>query len=289
MHIQPAFTLADTTHIGTVALNVADLANMSQFYQGIIGLQLLEQTDQQAILGVGQRPLLVLKQLADPLPKKQLTGLYHTAFLVPTRAALGDAILHYLTIKAPLIGASDHGYSEALYLGDPEGNGIEVYRDKPVAQWDIRADGEIVGTSLELDAQGVIDEATRQWSGFPEGTTVGHIHLQVADLKQTQDFYTNVLGLSLKNNFGSQAKFFATGAYHHHVGTNTWNGRDLPPMTANDLGLAYYSFVTKDYVELKRIESHFVADGIDFTKEADGSLWVTDPSGIHVKFETELS
>ena len=287
MHIRPAFALADTTQIGTVALKVADLAKMSQFYQAIIGLHLIKETDTTAILGVGQRPLLILNQVHTPLAKSQKTGLYHTAFLLPTRAALGDALLHYLTIKAPLIGASDHGYSEALYLGDPEGNGIEVYRDKPTSEWDIREDGEIVGTSLELDAQAVVDSATRQWSGFPEGTTVGHIHLQVSDLNETQTFYTDVLGLSLKNNFGAQAKFFATGAYHHHVGANTWNGQGLPPMTTNDLGLDYYTFNTKTYMELKRIESHFVADSIPFTKENDGTLWMTDPSGIRVKFEIE--
>lgn len=284
----PEFQLAATTHPGTVALKVADLEKLTKFYQEVIGLTILQKSPQQTVLGVtvGQ-PLLILNQVEHPLPLTRQTGLYHVAFLLPDRSALGDALIHYLTVNAPISGASDHGYSEALYLTDPEGNGIEVYRDKPMDVWDIREDGEIFGITIEMDADGVAQAATGTWRGFPQGTTVGHVHLKVADLNQTEDFYTEGLGLALKLDFGTQAKFLATGLYHHHIGANTWTGRQLPAMSANDLGLDYFSFFVANQLELDRIERHWKEKSLAFEKNSDGSLWVTDPSGIRMKFEIE--
>lgn len=284
----PEFQLAATTHPGTVALKVANLEKMTHFYQEVIGLTILQKNSQQTVLGVttGQ-PLLILNQVDNPLPTTRQTGLYHVAFLLPDRPSLGDALIHYLTVNAPLSGASDHGYSEALYLTDPEGNGIEVYRDKPMDMWDIRDDGEIVGVTNEMDANGVAQSATGTWQGFPEGTKVGHVHLKVSDLNQTDKFYTESLGLSLKLDFGSQAKFLATGTYHHHVGANTWTGRHLPAMSANDLGLDYYSFFVADQLELDRIEMNWKEKSLNFDKDSEANLWITDPSGIQIKFEIE--
>ncbi len=227
--IIPTFQLSATAHIGRVALKVANLEKMTRFYQEVIGLQVLEQSAIQSTLGVDNTVLLELHKVQEPLPLTPKTGLYHVAFLLPTRKDLGNALRHYLTIEAPLIGASDHGYSEAIYLNDPEGNGIEVYRDKPQSEWDIRTDGEIVGVTLEMDAEAVIAASDGAGDGFPAGTTVGHVHLKVADLMQTEKFYTEVLGLSLKNNFGNQAKFFAAGDYHHHIGSNIWLGKKFLP------------------------------------------------------------
>ena len=192
--------------------------------------------------------------------------------------------MHYLKENAPLIGASDHGYSEALYLNDPEGNGIEVYHDKPQSNWDIRADGEIVGVTLEMHAEAVIEAGDGTWIGFPIGTTVGHVHLKVADLMKTEKFFTEALGLSLKNNFGNQAKFFATGDYHHHIGSNVWLGKNIPAMTELDLGLEYFSFSVPNQAELDRLEEHW-KNKLEYTKNEDGSLVVVDPNGITIKFE----
>lgn len=282
--IIPTFQLSATAHIGRVALKVANLEKMTRFYQEIIGLQVLEQNANQSMLGVDDTVLLELQKVQNPLPITPKTGLYHVAFLLPIRKDLGNALRHYLTVKAPVIGASDHGYSEALYLNDPEGNGIEVYRDKPQSEWDIRADGEIVGVTLEMDAEAVIAASDGTWEGFPKGTTVGHVHLKVADLMQTEIFFTEVLGLSLKNNFGNQAKFFATGDYHHHIGSNIWLGKNIPAMSENDLGLNYFSFSVPTQAELDRLENHW-KNRIDYTKEANGSLTVVDPNGITIKFE----
>jgi catechol 2,3-dioxygenase len=267
-----------------VALKVANLEKMTRFYQEVIGLQVLEQSAIQSTLGVDNTVLLELHKVQEPLPLTPKTGLYHVAFLLPTRKDLGNALRHYLTIEAPLIGASDHGYSEAIYLNDPEGNGIEVYRDKPQSEWDIRTDGEIVGVTLEMDAEAVIAASDGAGDGFPAGTTVGHVHLKVADLMQTEKFYTEVLGLSLKNNFGNQAKFFAAGDYHHHIGSNIWLGKKIPAMSEQDLGLDYFSFVVPDQTELDRLEEHW-KNQTDYSKDQSGSLTVVDPNGITMKFE----
>ncbi|WP_367378491.1 VOC family protein [Enterococcus gilvus] len=282
--IIPTFQISAAAHIGRVALKVANLEKMTRFYQEVIGLQVLSQNASQSTLGVGDMVLLELHKVQAPLPVTPKTGLYHVAFLLPSRKDLGNALRHYLQVDAPLIGASDHGYSEALYLNDPEGNGIEVYHDKPQSEWDIRADGEIVGVTLEMDAEAVIAAGDATWYGFPLGTTVGHVHLKVADLMQTEQFYTEVLGLSLKNNFGNQAKFFATGDYHHHIGSNVWLGKNVPAMTENDLGLDYFSFTVSNQAELDRLENHWKTQ-IDYTKDESGSLWVVDPNGITLKFE----
>lgn len=282
--IIPTFQISAAAHIGRVALKVANLEKMTRFYQEVIGLQILSQNASQSTLGVGDMVLLELHKIQAPLPVTPKTGLYHVALLLPSRKDLGNALRHYLQVDAPLIGASDHGYSEALYLNDPEGNGIEVYHDKPQSEWDIRADGEIVGVTLEMNAEAVVAAGDTTWDGFPIGTMVGHVHLKVADLMQTEQFYTEVLGLSLKNNFGNQAKFFATGDYHHHIGSNIWLGKNVPAMTENDLGLDYFSFAVPNQAELDRLENHWKTQ-IDYTKDESGSLWVVDPNGITLKFE----
>lgn len=282
--IIPAFQLSATAHIGRVALKVANLEKMTRFYQEVIGLQVLEQNAIKSTLGVDTKVLIELHKVQEPLPVTPKTGLYHGAFLLPTRKDLGNALLRYLTIEAPLIGASNHGYSEALYLNDPEGNGIEVYYDKPQSEWDIRDDGEIVGVTLEMDAEAVIGASDGNREGFPAGTTIGHVHLKVADLMQTEYYFTEVLGLSMKNNYGNQAKFFAAGAYHHHIGSNIWLGKDIPAMTEKDLGLDYFSFVVPNQAELDRLENHW-KNRIDYIKDESGNLTVVDPNGITIKFE----
>lgn len=282
------FILSETAHPGAVALKVADLKKVTLFYQEIIGLTVLEVSDKESILGVANTPLLILTLVEEPLPAAKKTGLYHVAFLLPERKDLGNALFHYLSVEAPIIGASDHGYSEAIYLNDPEGNGIEVYWDKPKNEWDIRSDGEIVGITIEMDAAGVIAAADRNWQGFPKGTKIGHVHLKVANLSETEKFYTEVLGLSLKTNYGNQAKFFATGEYHHHIGTNSWESRNAQAMSKNDLGLNYFNFLVADLDELQRIEQHWQTLAVAYNKDVEGNLWIMDPNGITIKWLVEV-
>lgn len=282
---QTTFQLSEQTHPGIVALKVADLQKMTNYYQGI-GLQILETTPQQSILGVEQTPLLILNQIAHPNPLTRKTGLYHVAFVLPTRKDLGNTLFHYLTAKVPILGASDHGYSEALYLTDPEGNGIEVYRDKDMSEWDIREDGEIVGITIEMDADGVLAAGDRSRKDFPEGTKIGHVHLKVADLETTETFYTEILGFSLKSDFGQQAKFFAAGNYHHHIGTNIWNGRQLPPMDEKDLGLEYVTFLVNSQEELDNLETNWQAKEVLYEK-IDNQLQIIDLNGISFYFQVQ--
>ena len=216
--------------LGKVALKVNDLKKMTQFYQEAIGLDLMEEKENSVVLGVaaGNTPLVELIQLAAPSNRKRTTGLFHLAILLPTRADLGSILYHLLTKKYAIDGASDHGYSEAIYLNDPEGNGIEIYRDKDMSDWDIRPDGKIEGVTEAMDADGVIGAMVKIYDGIPSGSIMGHVHLTVHDLVETQQFYQNVLGISLKSDFFGQAKFFAAGNYHHHIGSNMWAGKQLP-------------------------------------------------------------
>ncbi|MBS7577002.1 MULTISPECIES: VOC family protein [unclassified Enterococcus] len=283
----PKFQISAATQLGHLSLKVADLEEQTKFYTEVIGLELLNQTNLTSILGVDKQILLVLKKISNPLPITKKTGLFHVAFLLPSRNDLGNALIHYLTNKAPLIGASDHGYSEALYLNDPEGNGIEIYCDKDRKFWDIRPDGEIVGITVELDGDNLIESADGKWQGFPKGSKIGHVHLKVADLQETELFYTRVLGLDLKTNYGDQAKFFAAGDYHHHIGSNIWLGRHTPAMVANDLGLDYYTFSVVNAQELTRLEQHWQAISANYLKETFDSLSILDPNGIKIKIQIE--
>ncbi|MFT9097108.1 VOC family protein [Liquorilactobacillus sp.] len=287
--IIPQFQLSEKTHTGTVALKVANLVKQTEFYSRVVGLNVLSQGHMKSVLGANndKKPLLILREIENPLPLTRETGLYHVAFHLPTRKDLGNALIKYMTSKAPVIGASDHGYSEAIYLTDPEGNGIEVYHDKPRDVWDVQPDGEIPAITIEMDAEGVVGAADRNWQGFPSGTTVGHVHLKVADLDKTQDFYIDVLGLSLKTDFGQQAKFFATGDYHHHIGSNIWNGHNIPGMAENDLGLDYYTFFAPDKEEVSRIEEHLNVIGYAFDKDSTGNLWLMDSNEIKIQIQVE--
>ncbi|OJG98548.1 glyoxalase [Enterococcus termitis] len=189
-------TLPKETIVKQVKLNVQNLDEMTEFYTKMIGLVLLKKEDNRAFLGAQgtSEAIVILEELVDPIVNDKTTGLYHTAFLLPTRKDLGNSLLWLLQNNIE-IGAADHGYSEAIYLSDPEGNGIEIYRDKPMTEWDIRADGEIIGVTEELDGDAVVGAADGKWLGMAPGSRIGHVHLQVADLEETEKFYEQ-LGFS---------------------------------------------------------------------------------------------
>ncbi|MHC5216956.1 VOC family protein [Enterococcus sp. LJL128] len=283
------FSIDKTAHTGMVGLKVADLTGQIEFYTSVIGLTLLEFNTETALLGVEGLPLLMLRKVEQPNRRERKAGLYHIAFLLPERKDLGNTLFSLLKKEAAIIGASDHGYSEALYLEDPEGNGIEIYRDKPKTEWSIQPDGRISGITVEMDAAGVLasrDEATDK---FPAGTTVGHVHLSVADLAKTEAFYIEALGLGLKDHFGSQASFFAAGGYHHHIGTNVWLGKELPAPKENDLGLDYFTLVVSNQEAFLKVKTNITEYGLTFLKETSDELVLLDPSGIMVRIEQENS
>ena len=269
--------------LGKVALKVNDLKKMTQFYQEAIGLDLMEEKENSVVLGVAadNTPLVELIQLAAPSNRKRTTGLFHLAILLPTRADLGSILYHLLTKKYAIDGASDHGYSEAIYLNDPEGNGIEIYRDKEMSDWDIRPDGKIEGVTEAMDADGVIGAMVKIYDGIPSGSIMGHVHLTVHDLVETQQFYQNVLGISLKSDFFGQAKFFAAGNYHHHIGSNMWAGKQFPAAEKSQPGLAYFTWVVADNTAYEALKSRLVQAEVSF-EEADNTLIFKDNSGIEI-------
>ena len=225
--------------IGTVALTVRDLDSMSRFYREVIGLAPVATGPRVHKLGVGGRVLLELRH--DPqaaLADRGDAGLFHTAFLLPSRADLADWLLRAARTGARLDGASDHLVSEALYLTDPEGNGIEIYRDRPSEEWSILPDGSVAMATLRLDLNALAAARnSRPFAGMPPGTVVGHVHLQVGELDAAEAFWTDRMGMGLTTRYPG-ADFFGADGYHHHIGANIWNSRGAGPRPAGTTGLA---------------------------------------------------
>lgn len=222
--------------VSRVVLTVNDLQKVGDYYQKIIGLQQLSGDAEQVVLGAGGRPLLELRRDAQARFRPREAGLFHTAFLLPDRAALGSWLRFIAERGIGLDGASDHLVSEAIYLHDPEGNGIEVYVDRPRETWQ-KSGPEVTMDTAPLDLQSLLDLGQDGWNVVPDDTVVGHVHLQVGDVAQAEDFYMNSLGLDrTSHRFG--ASFFASGGYHHHLAGNIWNSRGAGRRSANATGLA---------------------------------------------------
>ena len=227
-------------YLAEAVLNVKDLAGQTAFYTQIIGLEILSQTEKEVILGAGNKPLVHLIETNREEAVKSSYGLYHMAILLPSREDLADVFKHIAELDYPFVGAADHGYSEALYLEDLEGNGIELYRDKPVAKWDIREDGRIVGVTEELSAQEIYEMGHKvEPFVIAKDTRMGHIHLSVKDSQLASAFYQEVLGLADKFTIPS-ASWIASGDYHHHLAVNEWGGKNLDKRDKDMPGLAYY-------------------------------------------------
>jgi len=223
--------------IGHVALTVHDLAAMTDFYLRALGLTLLETDGPHRRLGAGGRVLLELREdraarRADP----REAGLFHTAFLLPDRQALARWLNHAAALGLRLQGASDHLVSEAIYLADPEGNGIEVYADRPRSDW-YGIDGAIRMASEPLDLGALARRAHTPWTAAPEATVIGHVHLQVGDIARAETFLAGTLGLAVTARHPGAA-FFGSGGYHHHVAANVWNSRGAAPRRFPVTGLA---------------------------------------------------
>ncbi|SDQ17088.1 VOC family protein [Carnobacterium viridans] len=280
--------LSEKTIIGKVVLNVENMENMKNFYTSVIGLEIKNETEQSLELGAfgEEQVLLELQPVVPAGEKPTTTGLYHFAFLLPTRKDLGEILYHLLVSKYPLTGASDHGYSEALYLDDPEGNGIEIYTDKPKSMWDIRSDGQIAGVTKPMDAEGVIGEAKEEFQGMPKGTYMGHVHLFVAELEETEMFYQDVLGFDLKFKFGPQAKFFAAGEYHHQIGANVWAGKNIPAAQKGLRGLDYFTIIVTDD-EFSQVKNNLDEKEYPYqVDETTQTLSLEDTNGITMKLTT---
>lgn len=217
-------------HIDHVVLRVADVPRATAFYGDVLGLQRIREDGDGAALSApgGDKPLLVLRRSSmQGAAPTGTTGLFHTAIRWPTRAGLGEVLHRVAEARKPLSGASDHGVSEALYLNDPDGNGVELYWDRPRDAWPAAAAGERVAMftkPLDVNALLALADGTDA-----SGADIGHVHLQVADLDEALTFWSGALGFELMARFGPDAAFVAAGGYHHHIGVNTWNSRGGPP------------------------------------------------------------
>jgi catechol 2,3-dioxygenase len=266
--------------LGPVHLTVSDLDRSLEYYLEAIGLELLRQDDGEASVGAGDRELLHLVELPGAVPAFGRTGLYHFALLVPTRPDLAGWLAHAARDRVALVGLSDHFVSEALYLSDPDGHGIEIYCDRPREVWEGKVDIRMTTQPLDVDSLfGELDDpATAPFSGLPAGTIMGHVHLRVAEIEPTVGFYRDVLGFDLMAQLGSRAAFLAAGGYHHHIGANTWESAGAPSPDENMAGLRHATIVLQDdgarEVLLERVkrEDHEV-------EQTDLGPIVRDPSG----------
>lgn len=272
--------IAPETRMGPVHLTVSDLARSLDFYRTALGLDVLDEGDGRAVLGAGKTELLVLHEQPGAPPADGHTGLFHFALLLPDRVSLARFLAHAARERVPLQGLSDHDVSEAIYLGDPDHHGIEVYADRPRERWE----GQVMQrmTTLPLDTDDLFSEledpATEPFDGLPDGTTMGHVHLRVADIPAALGFYRDLLGFELMAEYGDQAAFLAAGGYHHHLGANTWQSLGAPPPPPGSAALRHATIVLPGQADRDRLLALVEEAGQDVEETDDGPL-VRDPSG----------
>ena len=264
--------------MGPVELTVADLGRSLDSYRKAIGLGVRQEVDGRASLG-GDSELLVLHEVPGAQPAPRNTGLFHFALLVPERRDLAAWLAHAIREQVPMTGASDHFVSEALYLRDPDGHGIEIYADRPREVWE----GQVARMTTEpLDLENLLrelDDPEREpFEGLPPRTIMGHVHLQVADIPETLRFYRDVLGFEAMATLGSQATFFSAGGYHHHVGANTWASAGAPPPPEHSASLRLATVVLPDSASRGEVVGRVAATGQDPEETPEGPV-VRDPSG----------
>jgi len=278
------------TRLGYVHLTVSDLGRSLAFYQRSLGFQLHRREAETAYLGAGGDDLLVLTERPGAIRVPRRTGLYHFAILVPSRLALAQSFQNLIETETKLDGGADHLVSEALYLSDPDGNGIELYRDLPRSAWEYENGMPRMATE-PFDFQGVLGELENDpgpWSGLHPDTVLGHIHLHVAHLPEAVAFYEKVLGLDLVTVIQGSAAFLSAGGYHHHLGVNTWNGVGAPPPPPDSVGLRYFTVQLPNEKEQAELLARIGNAGVSIEKREHG-LFVSDPSQNGIMFTVNES
>lgn len=277
-----SFHRGPNTYVGQVNFKVQSLERALKFYQEVIGFKVLEQTERKAELTAdGKTVLLSIEQPDNVEPKQgRTTGLYHFALLLPTRSDLAHIVQHFTNIGLRF-GSSDHLVSEALYLSDPDGNGIEIYRDRDPSEWNWKH-GEVGMAVDPLDFKDLLSGVEQQpWQGLPADTVMGHVHLHVSELAKTEDYYTKGLGFEVVNRFGTQALFISTGNYHHHIGLNTWNGVGAPKPAENSVGLQSLHIIYPDDAARDRAVTNLKNMNAPVSEE-NGAFATSDPSGNRI-------
>lgn len=275
-----------------VQLKVADLTRSLDYYTSIIGFKVLEQTANSAYLTTdGKTSLVSLVEVPNAQPLRPgFAGLYHLALLLPSRKDLGNIVQHFVNLNIR-IGAADHDVSEALYLNDPDGNGIEIYIDRNESEWTWSKDEQVHMVTEQLNFQPILAAADGEWSGLPEETVMGHVHLSVANLEKSEQFYTNVLDYNVVTRYGAQALFVSTGKYHHHFGLNTWNSANGHAPTEDMVGLKSFTIVLKDAAYAERVKQSIHEHGLIIESYTDAPIHggsqafsVVDPNGLRIIF-----
>jgi catechol 2,3-dioxygenase len=270
--------IAPDTHMGAVELSVSDLDRSLEYWQTVVGLRVLARENGVASLGTDSELVRFVEEPGSQ-PADGHTGLYHVALLVPDRTSLARWLAHAARDQTRIEGLSDHAVSEAIYLRDPDRHGIEIYADRPREQWE----GHVMErmTTLPLDVEDLLaeleDPGTEPFDGLPDGTTVGHVHLRVADVQSTVEFYRDVLGMGLMAQLGPMAAFLSAGGYHHHVGGNTWESRGAGPAGPGFATLRHAAIVVPDAAERDRVVGRVADSGQEPEPREDGVL-VRDPS-----------
>ncbi|MFD1737299.1 VOC family protein [Bacillus salitolerans] len=270
------------TFVNLVELKVSNLARSLDFYQTIIGLKVLQKTDSSAVLTVnGVSPLLTIIEPVDIIAKQPRTsGLYHFALLLPNRKELAKVFKHLIELNV-LLGSADHLVSEALYLTDPDGNGIEMYADRPANTWSWE-NNLVKMASVQLDSRGILSELEdKEWDYLPDSTILGHIHLHVSNLEEAAEFYTNGLGFHIVSHY-PQALFMSSGGYHHHIAINTWNGEGAASPKDNSVGLQSYRIVYPSEIERLHVLEQLHKLGATVTQKNNSYLTI-DPSGNKIQ------
>lgn len=278
-------SLSDRPLLGPVTLTVPDLARSVAWYQEALGLQIrgLANAPAGVHLGAdGGGDLLILEEGGTGRPSIRTAGLFHMAFLLPSREALARQLRHFALARIPLQGASDHRVSEALYLSDPDGNGIEIYRDRPREEW-IWRNGEVDMVTEPMDVDGVLATlAGRQeeWDGMPAGTVLGHVHLRVSGLAAAGAFYRDLLGFDVTTRSYPGALFLSKHGYHHHIGLNIWQSAGAPPPPEGSPGLRQFEIRAETLQEWNDVRTRAEGAGMEVHEQGDGSLLLLrDPSG----------
>jgi catechol 2,3-dioxygenase len=278
--------LHPNTSLGYVHLTISDLDRSIDFYQRALGFQIHHQENSTVYLGAGGEDILALTEIPGAMHIARRTGLYHFAILTPSRPALARSLKHLIDTETALQGGADHLVSEALYLSDPDGNGIEVYRDRPHTVWQYD-NGSLQMATDPLDFRGLLEELNGdqgEWKGLESGTRLGHVHLHVADLAQATDFYSRVLGFDFLIEYMGSASFLSVGGYHHHIGLNVWNGVGAPPPPPDSVGLRYFTIHLVDNDERRRLLDRLAENQVPYEAVENGFL-VRDPSKNGILFE----
>jgi catechol 2,3-dioxygenase len=281
--------ISPATRLGPVHYTTANLERQVAFYRDVLGFQLHWRDGASAGLGAGGEDLLRLTEQPGARRVRGTTGLYHTAFLAPTRWDLANLLRRLAETRTPIQGLMDHGTHQAIYLPDAEGNGIELAWDFPRERWP-RTTEEMMRKNRAAEPQEILSALTDRaepWTGIDPGTKIGHVHLHVADLDATDRFYRQTLGFGHPYDLsGWSAVFFAAGDYHHHIGTNIWNGAGAPRPPADAIGLRWFTITLPDAAELNRVVEQVRAAGAA-VESSDGEVLLRDPAGNGVRLVAE--